>query len=501
MDMTTEQPPDYATPTQHSVYVTPSVSATPTQHPNYAISQSVVLHELFLRAAKTNPPKVLPAILWITLCLECIAAILYVASAVPTIRKEGFWLFKTEANGMVRPNIRVIIPMCVVLYVMCDTSTLFFLLMDLKSNAPISTATCGLGLITYPLLVFTGWTKIWNVLRAVPLNRYGLTTARQGNGEFNATYFRPSTINLMSALFYGFPLIYGAAPICLVIKELWQINFTFKEYNRNYSAIISGNIDNESIAKLNIEALNQMASMFHGGEKVLFLARIIAAGFLLYLVLSFSIMLFGYIRILQAVRFQIATFRQSYEQRMPFAIGNEALETASAPSIRSISISYLTSSCDSSEHKKRSWISTRLPSWLPNLRQTPDFLEKSRRTPVSNDPRTLGLQEWENDNRSLLRLQLKALRRYEVNLIWQLCCNALTMFGFCGMNIVVCFNLLDVPTYYSISDLSWFTITWASISWVWTIGIPMGIVVFVVSRSPPISALRENTERLAEEDV
>ncbi|KAA1102667.1 hypothetical protein PGTUg99_029754 [Puccinia graminis f. sp. tritici] len=467
--------------------------------PSY-LRQSIVLHDLVLKARNINPPKFLPTVLRITLSLEYVAAILYIASAVPVIRKEGFWLFKAEANGMVRPNIRIIIPICVVLYVICDTSTLFLLLNDLKSNALVSTATCGLGLMTYPILLFMGWTKIWNVLRAVPLTKYGLTTARQANGDFNATYFRPKTINLLSAVFYGFPLIYGGAPICLVIKHLWEINSTFDKYNRNFLAIISGEIDSNSILKLNLEAVGQTTYMLQRSNEVVFLSRLIAFGFLSYVIISFFMMWFGYIRILQAVKYQIEILRQSYEQRIPFAIGNEAIEPASSIRSMSMSHSYDASPCDSTRQKKNRWISTRLPSWLPNLRQTPDFIEKPRRVPSPTDSRKLGLHEWESANRALLGFQLRALRRHEVNLIWQACCNALAMFAFSGMNITVCFNLLRVPTHHSASDLVWFTITWASVSWVWTIGIPMGLALFIVSRSPPVTALRESAERSGEEE-
>jgi len=270
------------------------------QPSNYA-SQSIALHQLVLHAAKITSPGFVPHLLRVVCLLELISAVLYVVSAIPTIRKEGFWLFKPEANGMIRPNTRILIPICVVLYVAFDVTTLTYLLRDLKSGTIVSVAAGGIGLCTYPLLLCTGWTKIWNVLRAVPPTKYGLTAAVQANGELNLSYFRPRTINCLSAFFYGFPILFGGAPIYLITKEIWLLGKTFNEYNRNYLSIINGDVQGASVLLLNLEALKQLNSMVQHSEKVLFLAKLLSSGYLLYVVISFLFMMFGYLRILQAL--------------------------------------------------------------------------------------------------------------------------------------------------------------------------------------------------------
>ncbi|KAI7956918.1 hypothetical protein MJO28_004013 [Puccinia striiformis f. sp. tritici] len=463
---------------------------------DYAI-QSTALHQLMLKATKTNNPECLHVLLYTACCLECISALLYAASTIPAIRRDGFWLFKTEANGMVRPNAQLIIPLCVVLYVLCDITTLILLVKDLKSNS-MSAISTGMGVGTFPILTFMGWTKIWNVLRAVPLTKYGLATARKANGESNVTYFKPRSINVLSALFYSVPLLFGGIPICLLVKAISEINRTFTEHNQNYSRIMSGSIEGEEILEVNLKALDQIASMQQASKKVTFLARLIASGYLFYVIISLIIMSLGYYRILEAVRYQIETFQKSFDQRIPFAIGPEAIETPSRLQSMSVSDSYDASSGHSS--RQRHWISSRLPDWLPTLRQSSHFLEKPRRSPTKTESRTLGLQQWESVNQALIQDQLKSLKRYQVNLYWQAACNSLTMFSFMGLNSIIAFNLLGVPTHYSASDLSWFSITWSSVSWVSTLGIPLGLVVFIVSLSPPITPLRENTERVDEVD-
>ncbi|POW19826.1 hypothetical protein PSHT_04206, partial [Puccinia striiformis] len=443
---------------------------------DYAI-QSTALHQLMLKATKTNNPECLHVLLYTACCLECISALLYAASTIPAIRRDGFWLFKTEANGMVRPNAQLIIPLCVVLYVLCDITTLILLVKDLKSNS-MSAISTGMGVGTFPILTF----MVWNVLRAVPLTKYGLATARKANGESNVTYFKPRSINVLSALFYSVPLLFGGIPICLLVKAISEINRTFTEHNQNYSRIMSGSIEGEEILEVNLKALDQIASMQQASKKVTFLARLIASGYLFYVIISLIIMSFGYYRILEAVRYQIETFQKSFDQRIPFAIGPEAIETPSRLQSMSVSDSYDASSGHSS--RQRHWISSRLSDWLPTLRQSSHFLEKPRRSPTKTESRTLGLQQWES---------LKSLKRYQVNLYWQAACNSLTMFSFMGLNSIIvanlittlcipAFNLLGVPTHYSASDLSWFSITWSSVSWVSTLRHPTG-------PDPPVSEI------------
>lgn len=476
----------------------------PTVHPPDYAKQSIALHELILNETKIITPEFLPSMLWVLCCLEFVSVGLYVLSAIPVIRKEGFWLFRTELNGMIRPNARVLIPICVCFYCAFDTSALISLLKDIRRNSLISVTAGGISLITYPLLLCTGWTKVWNILRAVPLTKYGLTSAMQTNGELNVTYFNPRAINFLSAFFYGFPLLFGGGPIYLITKEIWRINQTFNEYNRNYMMIISGSIESKEILQFNIEALQQVSSMLDSSNNVLFLARLLSMGYLLYVITIFLLMLFGYSLILQAVRYQIQTFQKSFEPRgIPLAIGNvQALDVSSkSPSI-SISSSYESPSCHSEQHGKRSWISraTNFSNWLPTLRHSSELLENPRRFSSPFHSHTLDSQEWERKNRALIRQQLKALRRYQVNLIWQSCCNTLITASFCGMNIIVGFNLLGVPSHYSLSNLSCFTITWSSVSWVSSWGIPLGLAMCMVSFSTPVKALRENAQRVEEEE-
>jgi len=482
------------------------MSDTTTFQPSDYAHQSIALHQLVLHAAKITTPGFVPNLLRVVCILELVSAVLYVISAIPTIRKEGFWLFKPEANGMIRPNTRILIPVCVVLYVAVDVTTLISLLMDLKSGTMVSVATGGIGLSTYPLLLCTGWTKIWNVLRAVPPTKYGLTAAVQANGELNLSYFRPRTINCLSAFFYGFPILFGGAPMYLITKEIWLMGKTFDEYNRNYLSIINGGVHGASIQLLNLEALKQLSSMVQRSKKVLLLAQLLSSGYLLYVVISFLFMMFGYLRILQAVKYQIKTFRESFEHRIPFAIANNqglVLDTPSKTPSISVFSYHDTPSCHSRMQETRSWNSSRairFSDWLPTFRQTPEFLEK-RQSPTSLHSHALDFQQWERTNRELIRYQLKALRKHRVNLIWQAFFNTLILVSFCGMNIIVSFNMLGVPTHYSLSNLTAFTIAWASISWVFTIGIPMGSVMIMVSFSSPITALRENTGRVEAEQA
>ncbi|PLW29113.1 hypothetical protein PCANC_20301 [Puccinia coronata f. sp. avenae] len=451
---------------------------THTVHASEYVRQSIVLHEVILKETTIITPRFLPSMLWVVFCLECISVVLYLLSAIPAIRKEGFWLFRTELNGMIRPNTRILLPICVFFYCAFDISALVSLLKDIRRKSLISVSAGGISLITYPLLLCTGWTKIWNILRAVPLTK---------------------TVNLMSAFFYGFPLLYGGAPIYLITKEIWRINKTFNEYNRNYMMILSGSINSKEILEFNIEALQQVTSMLDSSNKVLLLARLLSLGYLVYVIMAYVLMLFGYSLILQAVRYQIQTFRKSLEQRIPF---DGALHVSS----NSISIS-VSSSCDTpSSHPekrgKRSWISrnTNVSNWLPTMRYSSELLEKPRRFSSPFHSHKHDSQEWESKNRALIRQQLKALTRYQVNLIWQVCCNTLITASFCGMNIIVGFNLLGVPTHYSLSNLSCFTITWSSVSWVSSWGIPLGLAIFMASFSTPVKALRENTQRVDEEE-
>ncbi|PLW22045.1 hypothetical protein PCASD_19452 [Puccinia coronata f. sp. avenae] len=413
---------------------------THTVHASEYVRQSIVLHEVILKETTIITPRFLPSMLWVVFCLECISVVLYLLSAIPAIRKEGFWLFRTELNGMIRPNTRILLPICVFFYCAFDISALVSLLKDIRRKSLISVSAGGISLITYPLLLCTGWTKIWNILRAVPLTK---------------------TVNLMSAFFYGFPLLYGGAPIYLITKEIWRINKTFNEYNRNYMMILSGSINSKEILEFNIEALQQVTSMLDSSNKVLLLARLLSLGYLVYVIMAYVLMLFGYSLILQAVRYQIQTFRKSLEQRIPF---DGALHVSS----NSISIS------------------------VSSAAIRPPVIQKNAENEVgSPEIRTFQIG-------SLQCVIPQSSLKSPVD--FQVCCNTLITASFCGMNIIVGFNLLGVPTHYSLSNLSCFTITWSSVSWVSSWGIPLGLAIFMASFSTPVKALRENTQRVDEEE-
>jgi hypothetical protein len=82
---------------------------------NYTV-QSIALHELMVKATRLDPPKPIPTILFSASFLEIVAGFLYVLSSIPAIRKEGFWFFKMEKNGSIRPNARTLIPAFVLIY-------------------------------------------------------------------------------------------------------------------------------------------------------------------------------------------------------------------------------------------------------------------------------------------------------------------------------------------------------------------------------------------------
>ncbi|WAR56493.1 hypothetical protein PtB15_7B342 [Puccinia triticina] len=341
----------------------------------------------------------------------------------------------------------------------------------------------------------SGWTKIWNVLRAVPLTKYGLTSARQPNGESNVTYFRPRTINLLSAFFYGFPVIFGGLPVCLITKEISEINKTFLEYSHSYSTIHNGRTTTtQSMTEFNAETTKQTSSMIYSGEKLVFLWRLLSTGYCCNIVILFLIMAFGYFRIFQAVRYQTQTFRKSFEQHTSLAIRSHPVERSSTLKSTSISEGCNKPSVNFTQLTERAWIPQTIASWSPTSHQEPDSLRNINYPPSNSHSPTLGTQEWQSVNREKALSQYKALIKYERNLVWQASCNALIMLSFLGMNVAVWCNWMQVPTRHSLSDLTWFIITWSSVSWVFAVGLPAGLVACLSSRSPPITFLRENVQ-------
>ncbi|KAA1077743.1 hypothetical protein PGT21_018612 [Puccinia graminis f. sp. tritici] len=83
---------------------------------NYTL-QSIALNQLLVQAIELDPPQSVPILLMSTYYLEPVAGILWALSAIPAIRKEGFWFFKTEKNGMIRPNTRTLIPIFLLFYI------------------------------------------------------------------------------------------------------------------------------------------------------------------------------------------------------------------------------------------------------------------------------------------------------------------------------------------------------------------------------------------------
>ncbi|WAQ86630.1 hypothetical protein PtA15_7A357 [Puccinia triticina] len=398
--------------------------------------EAIALNQLFWKAAKPNIPAFLPTTLWVEAFLEPLAGIFYVISALPAIRKEGLWFFKFES--------------------------------------------------------------VWNVLRAIPLTKYGLATMRQTNGDSSVKFFTPRTINLLSGFFYSFPLIFGSVPIGMITNEVSKINQTITEYKHGYANIISGQLDNESIASLNTIAVKQLMYMTHHSDKVILLARVIAFGYFFNGLLLQLVMSFGYYRILKAVGYQIDTFHNVLEQQPTTTFGDETPKYKSESTPASINVNSTSSGSTRTQAKRLHgrWITIHLPTWLPSLRPDPDFLGKPELTSTNTHHHTRDSQKWESLNQEMIHSQYKSLKRYKVNLIWQAFCNALILISFLGLNVTVFSNLLQVPLHHSLSDLIWFTITWASWSWVLTVGLPFGIVACVVAFSPPITALRENEERV-----
>lgn len=118
---------------------------------NYT-AQSVALHQLVVKVMKLDPPEVVLLMILSTACLEPVAGFLYVLSSIPAIRKEGFWFMKMDKHGLIRPNIRTLIPMFVLIYVGLSMATFYCFRKDLKKSI-LSTATVTLSLTTYPFML------------------------------------------------------------------------------------------------------------------------------------------------------------------------------------------------------------------------------------------------------------------------------------------------------------------------------------------------------------
>lgn len=476
-----------------------------TQPGNAFVGQSIALHQIFWNTANPNAPSFLTKILWVEAVLEPIAAVLYIISAIPAVRKEGFWFFAVESNGTIRPNNSLLIPIFVLLYVICSLSSLICLLIDMDSATVISARTVFLSLLSYPILLFTGWTKVWNVLRTIPLTKYGLATMRQTNGDSSLKFFAPRTINCISAFLYGFPLLFGSVPIGLITEEVWKINQTFTAYNHGYSSIISGTMDSESISNLNIIAVKQLMTMLHSSDRVLFLARLISVGYFFNGLVLLFVMIFGYYRLLKAVAYQIETFQKALElcgsTTSCVRILKSPCKFESTPNSPGGDLAPADSvQAHVKECNKRSWVVMHLPAWLPSFRRDAEFFDKSAADSALNHHTGVEGRRWESLNQETIYSQRKALERYKVNLLWQVSCNGLISLSFLGLNVTIFSNLLQVPHRHSLSALIWLTITWASVSWVLTVGIPFGLVACVVAFSPPITSLRENEERVVEFD-
>ncbi|KAA1077745.1 hypothetical protein PGT21_018667 [Puccinia graminis f. sp. tritici] len=469
---------------------------------NYTL-QSIVINQLLTQAIKLDPPKPVPPILWSVSFLEPAAGILYVLSSIPAIRKEGFWFLKIEKNGMVRPNTRTIIPMFVLVYIVLSMATIYSFQKDVNKSY-LSTVTITLSLCTYPFMLCTGWTRVWNVLGAVPLTKYGLiNTTRQANADSTMTYFKPRTINLLSIFLYAFPFVFAGPPIYFITLYTSEITQIYKEYNDAFLTIIKGNLESATILQLNVEAFRKIASMQKRGKQVLFLSRLISIGYCLNIFILFFMMLFGYLRILQAVRYQIRTFRQALQQHIPLTLNIQSSEIMPEIQPTPVSAAFHKYSGDSMKEKQRRsspLVDMNISSWLPSLRHDPDFLEQSCSSMSSNNSRLNNQQPWEINNQIIIQSQCKALKIYQVNLVWQVICNSTVMIVLAALDFIIFTNFLQIPTRHPFSYLTSFVITVASVTWIFTIGIPFGLVAVIVAFSSPITTLREKSEVVNEFD-
>lgn len=467
---------------------------------NYTV-QSIALHQLMVKVMRLDPPRPIPTILLSASFLEIVAGFLYVLSSIPAIRQEGFWFFKMEKNGSIRPNTRTLIPAFVLMYMGMSISTIHCFRSDLKDQF-LSTLTVTLSLCTYPFMLCTGWTKIWSVLRAVPLNKDGLTM-RHANHNSTLTYFKPRTMNLLAIFFYAFPFAFAGPLICLVALDSVEINAKYRKSNKGFLTILSGKLPTNKILKMNDETLTYMSSMQQRGDKVLFYCRLISFGYFLNVVALLFMMLFGYYRIIQAVRHQIRIFRQAAEHRIPSTLTVQA-SGGHDSGLKSMSIS---TGVDSSnfggrntyrvQRKRSPRPVLKISSWLPAFRPDPDFLPRSQCTSMMSSNAVSFMndsQQWECNNREIIYSQWNALERYQVNLIWQASCNTIVLVILSVMDVIIFSNFLEIPARRTLCDLNWFTVTVANVTWVLTIGIPFGLVTVVVAFSSPITALRERTD-------
>ncbi|KAI7955737.1 hypothetical protein MJO29_007136 [Puccinia striiformis f. sp. tritici] len=481
----------------------------PNQTAAYTV-QSMALHQLVAHAMKFDPPKSVPTIMMVSTFLEPVAGMLYVISSIPTVRVEGVWFLRMEKNGMVRPNTRTIIPFFVLLYIAFSMTTIHCFQNDLTKSY-LSTLTVTLSLSTYPFMLCTGWTKIWNVLRTVPLTRYGLiTTMRQTNANSTLSYFKPRTLNLLSIFFYLFPFVFAGPSIYWIALDLIEIENTYKQYNHAFSTIMTGKLTSNTILQLNIKALGQTAFMKQRAEKVIFHSRVISFGYAIYVVMLFFMMIFGYFRILEAVRHQIRTFRQAIDQhQLPLSLNIPSTGNLSVVQASPVSTNFDVSSFSdgsvlekgSSTRPRPARLGMEVVSWLPSLRPDPDFLDQACTSNVASDYLNSNEQQpWEKKNRAIFNSQCKALQRYQVNLFWQVSCNTILMIALVVMDYIIFSNALHIPTRHKLSDLNWFSISMANVTWLSTVGIPFGLVAVVVAFSSPITTLRERTEVVKECD-
>ncbi|KNZ57891.1 hypothetical protein VP01_2047g1 [Puccinia sorghi] len=471
---------------------------------NYT-AQSVALHQLVVKVMKLDPPESVPLILSSTACLEPFAGFLYVLSSIPAIRQEGFWLMKMEKNGLIRPNIRTLIPMFVLVYIGLSMATIHCFQNDLRKSI-VSTVTVALSLTTCPFLLCTGWTKsklcyfklcerghftnlaccvllchrqkptvVWNVLTLIPRHKAGIAM-RQLNSDSTLTYFQPRTLNILSAFFYASPFVFSGPITYLLTREVVDLNHRFRDYDHNFSTIMTGKLKPETVLKLNIKAITQLAYMRQRGDKMLFLCRVYSFGYFLFILVLLCLMLFGYHRILQTVRYPIRVFHQAVKQQAPVTLSVVSLSDNSALKTKMNSTS-LDTSCDDTTILKRRRKTFKpvlqFSSWLPVFRQDPDFIPKPCASPTSDNLYLDNSQIWERNNQATIYSQCNALKKYQSHR--DECVS----------------NYLEVPKRRTLSELSWFTVCMGNAIWVGTMGIPFGLVTVLVAFSSPITAVRE----------
>ncbi|EFP91091.1 uncharacterized protein PGTG_16953 [Puccinia graminis f. sp. tritici CRL 75-36-700-3] len=309
-------------------------------------------------------------------------------------------------------------------------ATIHFFQKDFNKSY-LSTTTIALSLSTYPFMLCT----VWNVLRALPLTKYGLV-----NAHSTKTYFKPRIINLLSIFFYAFPFVFAGPQVFLITLYTTEITQIYNEHNNSFLAIISGNLEAATIYQLNIEASARIASIQERGEKVLILSRLISFGYWLYILALFLMMLFGHLFVLQAVRYQLRTFRQVLQPQIPLTLSILQLAEARPelrPTPASAPFKTPSGAYTIETQRKTPPALGSFSRWLPSLRHDQNFLEQSVSSNSFDDSGLKNQQPWQISNHMVIQSQCKALKTYQVNLVWQVIGNSTIMVVIAVLDMII----------------------------------------------------------------